>query len=319
MTTIKHLLWNRDEARPRAGWRILVYSAAWFILGYVAIFLRNTVSAGWLPEVYRTPLLAAIFTLLVVVLLTGLVGSRLLDRRSFADYGFHLNKGWWLDLGFGMALGTLLMLGIFGVELALGWTEITATFVTGDSGQRFGPLILVLFTTILLYGGILEEITYRGYMLQNLAEGLNLKRIGPQLATLIAVLISSVVFGLGHAENAGATSLNTINTMLVAALVLAAGYVLTGQLALPIGFHVAWNFVGVGVLGFSANANIVGASFFAISEHGPALWTGGVNGPLGGLLGTGAFILGFLLTAAWVRVRRGKVRLDLSVVQPPAR
>jgi cytochrome c biogenesis protein CcdA len=139
MSTIKRLFWNRDEARLRAGWRILVYSTAWFILGYAAIFLRDTVSAGWLPEVYRTPLLAAIFTLLVVVLLTGLVGGRLLDRRPFANYGFHLNKGWWLDLGFGMALGTLLMLGIFGVELALGWTEITATFVTGDSGQRFGP------------------------------------------------------------------------------------------------------------------------------------------------------------------------------------
>jgi uncharacterized protein len=319
MSTIKHLFWNRDEARLRAGWRILVYSAAWFILGYAAIYLRDTVSAGWLPEVYRTPLLAAIFTLLVVVLLTGLVGSLLLDRRPFADYGFHLNKGWWLDLGFGMVLGTLLMLGIFGVELALGWTEITATFVTGDSSQRFGPMILVLFTTILLYGGILEEITYRGYMLQNLAEGLNLKRIGPQLATLIAVLISSVVFGLGHVENAGATSLSTINTMLIAALVLAGGYVLTGQLALPIGFHVAWNFVGVGVLGFSASANIVGASFFSISEHGPALWTGGAYGPLGGLLGTGAFVLGFVLIAAWVRVRRGKVRLDLSVARPPAR
>jgi membrane protease YdiL (CAAX protease family) len=319
MSTIKHPFWNGDEARLRAGWRILVYSAAWFILGYAAVFLRDTVSAGWLPEVYRTPLLAAIFTLLVVVLLTGLVGSRLLDRRPFADYGFHLNKGWWLDLGFGMALGTLLMLGIFGVELALGWTEITATYVTGDSGQRFGLLILVLFTTILLYGAILEEITYRGYMLQNLAEGLNLKRIGPQLATLIAVLISSVVFGLGHASNPGATTLSTINTMLIAALVLAAGYVLTGQLALPIGFHVAWNFVGVGVLGFSASANIVGASFFAISEHGPALWTGGAYGHEGGLLGMGAFILGFLLIAAWVRVRRGKVRVDLSVAQPPAR
>src|SRR5215208_582709 len=201
MSTINLLFWNRDQARLRAGWRLLVYSALWFILGYVAIYLRNTVSAGRLPEVYRTPLLAAIFTLLVVVLLTGVVGSRLLDRRPLADYGLHLNKGWWLDLAFGMALGTLLMLGIFGVEMALGWTEITGTFVTGDSGQRFGPLILVLFTTILLYGGILEELTYRGYLLQNLAEGLNLRAIGPQLATLIAELISSVVFGLGHAAN----------------------------------------------------------------------------------------------------------------------
>src|SRR5215210_858251 len=69
-------------------------------------------------------------------------------------------------------------------------------------------------------------------MLQNLAEGLNLKRIGPQLATLIAVLISSVVFGLAHASNASATALSAINTM-TAALVLAGAYVLTGQLALP--------------------------------------------------------------------------------------
>src|SRR5918994_1356776 len=288
MSTINHLFWNRHEARLRAGWRILVYGAAWFFLGFAAIYLRDTVADGWLPEVYRTPLLAAIFTLLVVVLLTGVVGSRLLDRRPLTDYGFHLNKGWWLDLAFGMALGTLLMLGIFGVELVLGWTEITATFVTGDSGQRFGPLILLLLTTIVLYGGLVEELTYRGYLLQNLAEGLNLKRIGPQLATLIAVLISSVVFGLAHASNASATALSTINTM-SAALVLAGAYVLTGQLALPIGFHVAWNFVGVGVLGYSASANIVGATFFAISEHGPALWTGGASGDQAWLFSAGGY------------------------------
>jgi membrane protease YdiL (CAAX protease family) len=268
--------------------------------------------------VYRTPLAVAIHTLLVVVLLLGLVGSRLLDRRPLADYGFHLNKGWWLDLGFGMALGTLLMLGIFGVELALGWTEITGTFVTADPGQRFGPVILVVFTTILLIAAE-EEITWRGYMLQNLAEGLNLRAIGPQLATLIAVLISSVLFGLAHADNPNATALSTINTMMFAVMVLAAGYVLTGQLALPIGFHVVWNFVQVGVLGYSGGAKQLGAAFFAISEHGPRLWTGGAYGHEGGLLGTGAYILGFLLIATWVRLRRGEVRLDLSVAQPPAR
>src|SRR5829696_7991972 len=101
MSTINLLFWNGDQARLRAGWRLLVYSALWFTLGYVAIYLRNTVLAGRLPEVYRTPLLAAIFTLLVVVFLTGMVGSRLLDRRPFADYGFHLSKGWWLDLASG--------------------------------------------------------------------------------------------------------------------------------------------------------------------------------------------------------------------------
>src|SRR5215213_11107996 len=203
MSTIKHLFWNRHEARLRAGWRILVYGAAWFFLGYVAIYLRDTIADGWLPEVYRTPLLAAIFTLLVVVLLTGVVGSRLLDRRPLADYGFHLNKGWWLDLAFGLALGTLLMLGIFGVELALGWIEITGTFVTADPSEHFGPVIVLGFTTVLLHAAE-EEVTFRGYTLQNLAEGLNLKSIGPHLATLSAILLSSLIFGLAHSDNPGA-------------------------------------------------------------------------------------------------------------------
>jgi hypothetical protein len=318
MRTIKNLFWNREEARLRAGWRILVYQAVWFILFYAAFYLRNTVLSNWLAEVYRTPLAVAIHTLLVVVLLLGLVGSRLLDRRPIADYGFHLNRGWWLDLGFGIVLATLLMLCIFGVELAVGWTEITGTFVTADPGLLFGPMILVVFTTITLIAAE-EEISWRGYMLQNMAEGLNLKVIGPRVATLVAAFISSVLFGLAHAENLNATTLSTINTMLFAVLVLAAGYVLTGELALPIGFHVAWNFVQVGVFGYSGGATQLGAAFFAISEHGPELWTGGAYGHEGGLLGTGAIILGFLLIVAWIRLRRGSVRLEPSVAQPPVR
>ncbi len=62
-----------------------------------------------------------------------------------------------------------------------------------------------------------------------------------------------------------------------------------------------------------------GASFFAITQHGPALWTGEPYGHEGGLLGTGAIILGFLLIVAWVRLRRGSVRLEPSVAQPPVR
>src|SRR5215216_4265028 len=120
MHTLTQLFWNRDESRLRAGWRILVYHVIWFLLTYAAFRLSAVVLTGPL-EVYRTAVFLAIRTLLVVVFLLGLVGSRLLDRRPLADYGFHINTGWWLDLGFGLVLGTLLMLAIFGVELALGW------------------------------------------------------------------------------------------------------------------------------------------------------------------------------------------------------
>src|SRR5689334_8583189 len=136
---MNHLFWNRDEGRLRAGWRLLIYNLAWFLLFYAAFGLSAAVLTGRL-EVYSVTMAYAIQTLLVVVLLLGLLGSRLLDRRPLADYGFHLNSGWWLDLCFGLALATLLMLGIFILELGMGWIQITGTFVTADPADRFGPV-----------------------------------------------------------------------------------------------------------------------------------------------------------------------------------
>jgi hypothetical protein len=58
---------------------------------------------------------------------------------------------------------------------------------------------------------------------------------------------------------------------------------LTGQLALPLGFHTAWNFVQVCVLGFSGGASVLGGSFIGLSDKGPGLWTGGASGPEGAI------------------------------------
>ncbi|MFL5800885.1 MAG: CPBP family intramembrane glutamic endopeptidase [Roseiflexaceae bacterium] len=317
MYTLRQLFWNRDEARLRAGWRVVVFWIGTFIFGFALVRLRDAVPSELLPDIYRNPVEAGIYLLLVWVVL---LGSRRLDRRPIVDYGFHLSKGWWFDLGFGLALGTLLMLGVFVIELAMGWIKVTGTFATADPGQPFGPAILAGFIAFLLVA-VQEEVIWRGYSIKNIAEGLNWKVIGPRWATVIAMLISSVVFGLAHADNPGATTFSTINTMLFGLLLLSAGYVLTGELALPIGLHVAWNFVQDFVLGFYGGATQFGASFLAIAEGDPAgkMWTGMPYGHESGLLGTGAIILGFLLIVAWVRLRRGRVSLDPSVAQPPAR
>ena len=318
MGTIADLFWNSDEGRLRAGWRVLVFWITAIVFGLALLRLRDAVPSVLLAEVYGNAAEAAIYLFLIWMLL--LVASRLLDRRPVADYGFHLDETWWLDLGFGAALGALLMVAMFVLELAMGWIRVTGTFATADPGLPFAPAILAGFVAVLSVV-IQEELIWRGYSIKNIAEGLNSKAIGPRRATLIAVLVASVVFGLAHADNIDATALSTFNTVLIAVLVLSAGYVLTGQLAIPIGFHLGWNFVQVFVLGFYGGAARFGASFLAIEEGDPAgrLWTGMPYSNEGGLLSTGACVAGILLIAAWVRLRRGSVGVHPSLAHPPTR
>ena len=66
---------------------------------------------------------------------------------------------------------------------------------------------------------------------------------------------------------------------------LGVGLVYTGRLALPIGFHIAWNFFQGGVFGFPVSGGDQQVALLTVDDRGPALWTGGAYGPEGGLLG----------------------------------
>ena len=90
---------------------------------------------------------------------------------------------------------------------------------------------------------------------------------------------------------------------------MGAGLILTGELAIPIGLHIFWNFFQGNIFGFPVSgvsypAEIV--SLIKINQSGPEMWTGGGFGPEAGLLGLFANLLGLLLIFGWVYIRRGK-------------
>jgi len=94
----------------------------------------------------------------------------------------------------------------------------------------------------------------------------------------------------------------------------ALGYVLTDELAIPIGLHIAWNVLLGSMLGLPVSGIQTPALLFVV-QRGPDAWTGGAYGPEGGLLGSLAFLLGSLLILAWVRWRRA-IDLQQSLSQP---
>ena len=330
------IFWNREERRLRLWWRLIFALVVLAVVEGVVSILGGALgigiyvaSGGEFPSITEPDFAVQIQQLIyqpvvrVIVmifqgigLIVGLMATGwLVDRRKFTDYGFHLNRRWWADMGFGLGLGVTCMVFIFVVELAFGWIKITDVLQPGNTLPFVWGIGLALVNFILV--GIQEEVFSRGFLLRNLAEGFNWRVFNPKLALLIGYFISSSIFGLMHLGNPNTSAISTIN-LVVAGVFLGLGFVLTGELAIPIGLHITWNFFQGNVFGFPVSGTQAGATFVAIEQGGPDWMTGGAFGPEAGVIGLLAIALGCWLTVLWVKRTRSSAKLQesLAVFKP---
>ncbi len=311
MNRVSPLFWSPNDRRLRAGWRLILHVILVALL-IVALEVLLSLAFEDLEETFTFGIVEMALIGLAIVAGT-LLAARFLDRRPVSDVGLQFSSHWWRDFGYGLFLGAFLMLLIFLVELALGWVTVQELLSTNRS-VPFGLAILWPLTQFLAVG-IYEELVSRGYLFKNIAEGLSFSPVGRKRAILLAWLISSAVFGLLHAGNPNATVVSTLNLFL-AGLFLGLPFLLTDQLAMPIGIHITWNFFQGNVFGFpvsgTSNNEI---TFIAVQQSGPDLWTGGAFGPEAGLLGLAALIVGSLLIVWWVKRTRETVGFALAVAE----
>jgi membrane protease YdiL (CAAX protease family) len=161
-----------------------------------------------------------------------------------------------------------------------------------------------------------EELLFRGYIFTNLAEGLNTPRVGPRWAMISATLLSASIFSLLHLKNAHASVNSTISAFL-GGIILTLGFLLTGELAISIGFHCTWNAFQNAVFGFPVSGEAIApASFIKVKQTGPVAWVGDSFGPESGLLVIGAVAFGCTLIILWARLRYGRVGLQSVIMRP---
>ena len=187
-------------------------------------------------------------------------------------------REWQLGAALGWGLITLAILpmaaaGTLNVQF---WTQLRA----------FGLLLVNLAT--LAVAALAEEVAFRGYPFRRLIEA-----VGPVAATIAM----SLLFGLGHVLNPGATWDSTLVTVL-AGILLSVAWLRTRGLWLGWGLHFAWN-ASIGVLFGLPISGINDFSSVIQTRAFGKLWlTGGDYGPEGA-----AFTVIVLLVGIGVLVR----------------
>jgi uncharacterized protein len=245
---------------------LFITSAAWFLASdTVAGHAARGLSERFGLDVSR-PLLTSLF--LLFLLGVGFSILQAISRRSSSlreVFGLPKRPTALREWELGAALGWgLVVLAVLPVALAGGlniqfWMQPRA----------FGLLLINLVT--LAVAALAEEVAFRGYAYRRLIES-----IGPAAATIGM----SILFGLGHMLNPGATWTSTLVTML-AGLLLSVAWLRTHGLWLGWGLHFAWNscigiLFGLPISGISNFASIVQSRTFG------QLWlTGGDYGPEG--------------------------------------
>ena len=266
---------NPEENRLRAGWRIIITTVLIISLLIVVSLFVNT----------HFGIMAALAMIVMAVLVFS---SAVLDKRPYFEYGFNINAGWFGHFFAGNVMAILAITLIVLVQIWLGWIKINAierdifntAFVT-ELGKMFGLMLTV---------SVWEEAYFRGYLISNLKEGLHIGRINRKLAIILAVGVSALVFGIAHANNPNTTTFSLINIS-VAGIVLAYPYIKTGSMAISVGMHLSWNYFQGTVFGLPVSGVDMDKTIITSTVTGPDLFTGGLFGPEGGILGFAGLIV----------------------------
>ena len=182
---------------------------------------------------------------------------RLTEQRAVSELG---RQGALSEFGIGLLGGAVLAVLVFGILAFFG-----AYKVTGTNGLEV--LLVPLFGWIA--SAVLEEVLFRGILFRIMEQA---------LGSWLGLALSAMVFGGLHLLNANATVMGAVSVMLTAGLLLAAAFMLTRRLWLPIGIHYAWNFLQSAVFGGVVSGTGPSTGLFQSRLDGPDWLTGGVFG-----------------------------------------
>lgn len=292
---------ERTHRRPsRIGWLFLEAAGrprkAWRLLSYLTIVVVVTGGAGTFARGSLAANMAAHAAIALLTLGLTYAFRRYVDRRPWQSIGL---SGWrWKDAAVGFAAGTVSLLAVFALACALGWARVSGTELA-ERGPR--AVLVLLGAGLFMYAAsaFMQELAFRGYALQTLADGWRLRP---------AAVVSSLIFAVLHFSGVPTSPLFAV--VLITDIMLMAGFFVltrlsTGGLWLAIGFHTAWNWVMDSLLSMDTEAGAdYGDALVHVRMHPPEFGLGRGGGvELLYLLNSAVLFLGY-----WLLMRERQMR-----------
>jgi len=291
---MKNLFINPNSQTLRAGWRILM-----FVVFFVPINLSLTFGVREILGNLKDGGTLWVTMFGISATIAAYITRKYIDKESFISLGLKLDKMAVLDIFSGIIISAIIMTSIYFTMLLTGLIEFTGFSWWTDSSSpdisfnlAVMPIILAVLWELIVVAWW-EELIFRGIIFQNMIKGMGL---------IWAVIISSILFGLVHAGNPDATLMSTLMIAIITPLLIYA-YLKTGQLWLPIGFHLGWNFFQASVFGFASSGQ-TSPTMITQNPIGPDWLSGGAFGAEGSVLIIPFTIASIYLIHWWVKGTR---------------
>lgn len=161
------------------------------------------------------------------------------------------------EFGIGLLIGAGLYAACEAVLIALGIYRI----------DGFNPWSYMLpAIAMAISSSVFEELLFRGVLFLSVEKW---------FGSWVALVVSSLVFGLTHLMNPQATLEGALFIAVEAGLLLGAAVMLTRRLWLSIGFHMAWNYTQQAIFSGIVSGNDAAPGWIRSTIKGPDYLTGG--------------------------------------------
>ena len=280
-SALHRVFYGRSELR--AGWRLLIFLAIVTAL----IFGSNRAVSFLLPHADSTTLflLFQVVNFLIFLFASCIMGR--IEGRTIADYGLPWRQMFRAQFWQGVVLGFAAITGLLLIMRIAGVFYFGSVALHGANVWKWAIVYGLVFILVALR----EEFRARGYGLFTLSSGIG---FWP------AAIVSAAYFGYSHHGNSGEDWIGLFNA---AAFGLVACFLLrrTGNLWMPIGLHMAFDWGETYFYGVADSGQTLPGHLLNSSSSGPAWLSGGTVGPEGSVLCTLAIGLLWLGSALWLR------------------